>query len=84
MTPRPRSRWLAAIALSIVGLAGSRPADATVLSVDYVTIKVPVGNNLIHGACARISPGGLPQHRAADRDSVEQQGERHSAERVRG
>jgi len=62
MTPRPRPRWLAAIALSIVGLAGSRAADATVLSVDYVTIKVPVGNNLIHGACARISPGGLPQH----------------------
>ena len=55
---------LGAGAAVLLGAAwfGGDPALATILSTDYVTIKVPVGNNLIHGACARISPGGLPQH----------------------
>lgn len=43
-------------------LALASVIGATTVNVDYVKIDIPTGNNLIHGACARISPGGLPQH----------------------
>lgn len=45
----------------LLALAAGR-SGATNLSVDYLIIKTPQGNNIIPGACARISPGGLPQH----------------------
>lgn len=66
----PRGSRIAGTVAPVLGLvlaaglllAPVEPSGATTIAPDYIVIKTPTGNNLIPGACCRISPGGLPQH----------------------